>query len=115
MKKLFNKMFCFLLAFCIASVVLTSCGGGGLPNGRYAPSNDIANSLMQAIIINGNNFTVVYPFTGQSITVKYEYTNGTLKLSDGTMTGGLPVEFKKGINGRDTIFFAQIPFVKDVK
>jgi len=102
----------------MVSVVLTSCGGGGLPNGRYAPTQEYeiaARSLLQAIIINGNNFTAVYPFTGQGITVKYEYTEGTLKLSDGTMTGGLPVEFKKGENGKDTIFFAQIPFVKDIK
>ncbi|MDR0874453.1 MAG: hypothetical protein LBN27_13480 [Prevotellaceae bacterium] len=105
--KLFNLAIAAILFF---TVTLTSCGGGGLPNGRYAPTEeykDIAKGVIQAIIIDGDNFTTVFPFTGQGITVKYKYENGTLSFSDGVATAGIACEFKN-----DTLWWSGIPFTK---
>ena len=106
-----------LLRLIIAStlffvVTLTSCDGGGLPDGRYTPTQEyeaVAKGVIQAIIINGDNFTVVYPLTGVGITYKYKYTDGTLSVysSEGA-SAGLPCEFKEGV-----LYFAGIPFEKD--
>jgi len=110
MKEIFKKMFCLLLAFGIVSVVLTSCGGG-LPNGRYVPTDeykDVASNI-QAIVINGNNFTMVTPLGGIGVTVKYKYTNGTLTFMDGNTTGafGMACEYKN-----DTLWYVGVPFIK---
>ena len=85
MKK--SSLFSFAVsATLIFAVTMSSCGGGGLPNGRYAPTQEyeaVARGVIQAIIISGDNFTTVFPITGQGITVKYKYTNGTVTFTDG--------------------------------
>jgi len=106
MKKIITMTVAATLFF---AVTLTSCGGG-LPNGRYAPTQeyeDMARGVIQAIIIDGNNFTTVFPFTGQGITVKYKYENGTLSFTDGAITAGIACEFKN-----DTLWWSGIPFTK---
>jgi hypothetical protein len=88
------------------AVTLTSCGGGGLPNGRYEPIDDTMKaSWVQAIIIDGDNFTTVFPITGQGITVKYKYTDGTITFTDGVATAGVACEYKDGL-----LYYAGIPF-----
>ena len=109
MKKL--KLINLLLAAVLFSTLsLTSCGGGGLPNGRYAPTQEYesaAKSVIQAIIIEGDNFTTVTPFTGVGITMKYKYENGTLSFTEGAATAGIACEFKN-----DTLWWSGIPFIK---
>jgi len=110
MKNCFRKMFCLLFALGLASVVLTSCGGGGLPNGRYTPTEEykaVASGAIQAIIIDGNNFTTVMPLTGMGITLKYKYTDGTITFTDGIGTAGVACEYKDGL-----LWYAGIPFKK---
>jgi uncharacterized lipoprotein YehR (DUF1307 family) len=107
MKKIFRKMFCLLLAVSVASVVLTSCGGG-LPNGRYEPENEsIKMSVLQAIIIKGDNFTMVMPMTGQGITLKYKYTEGTVTFYGEGAAAGQACEFKDG-----KLWYMGMPFTK---
>ena len=103
--KLFNLAVAAILFF---AVTLTSCGGGGLPNGRYAPVDaDMARSVAQAIIIDGDNFTIVYPFVGIGQTTKYKYTDGTITFTDGLSAVGIACEFKN-----DTLWWSGIPFTK---
>lgn len=104
-----SKLFCLTIVATLFFVAtLTSCGGGSLPNGRYAPvDEDIAKTFLQAIIIDGKNFTTVFPITGQSITIKYKYTNGTLTFTDGVITAGQACTFKN-----DTLYYNGIPFIK---
>jgi hypothetical protein len=50
-----------MLTMSILIALLSTCSGGGLPNGRYAPIEeyrDVARAAIQAIIIDGDNFTV---------------------------------------------------------
>ena len=90
----------------VFAVTMTSCGGGGLPNGRYAPvSQTAAMASIQAIIIDGDNFTMVMPYTGQGITVKYKYTNGTLTFAGAGAALGVACEFRN-----DTLFYSDMPF-----
>jgi len=104
--KLFNLVVVATLFF---TVTLTSCDGGGLPNGRYAPTQEyeaVARGVIQAIIIDGDNFTTVFPITGQGITMKYKYANGTLTFMDTHGAAyGQACEFKN-----DTLWWNGIPF-----
>ena len=103
--KLFNFAIITVLYF---TVTLTSCGGGGLPKGRYEPENEsVKASLVQAIIINGDNFTVVMPMTGQGITLKYKYTDGTVTFYGEGAAVGQACEFKDG-----KLWYMGIPFIK---
>jgi hypothetical protein len=102
-----KKLIYIVLAVVI--VTLTSCGGG-LPNGRYAPTEQykaVASGTIQAIIIDGNNFTTVLPMTGMGLTLKYKYTNGTITFTDGVGTAGVPCEYKDGL-----LWYAGIAFEK---
>jgi hypothetical protein len=106
-KSFLSKMFlgCLLI---LATTVMTSCSGGGIPNGRYAPVNEaVASGAIQAIVINGDNFTQVFPFTGQGISVKYKYTNGTITFHGGGQVGSVACEYRN-----DTLFYSGIPFVR---
>ena len=102
--KLFRLVVAATLFF---AVILTSCGGGGLPNGRYAPVDTYMANRIQAIIIDGDNFTLVYSFVGIGTTVKYKYTNGTITFSDGIAAVGIACEYKDGI-----LYYAGAPFKK---
>ena len=62
--------------------LFTACGGGGIPNGRYEPADD-SFSVVEAIIVNGNNFTFTYAMGGLSQTSKYTWKNGTITFQDG--------------------------------
>ena len=104
-----SKLFSFAVAATLfVAVTLTSCGGG-LPNGRYEPVDEMMRaSWVQAIIINGDNFTVVFPLVGTGLTVKYKYTNGTLSfLSDDGVMVGQPCEYKD-----DLLYYGGVPFKK---
>jgi len=104
-----TKLFKLIAVAMIFTALFTSCGGG-LPNGRYAPTDDykdMASGVIQAIIIDGNNFTTVLPMTGMGLTLKYKYTDGTITFTDGVGTAGVPCEYKDGL-----LWYAGIPFKK---
>ena len=107
-KSFLQKKLCLLFIVFTASIMLTSCSGG-LPNGRYEPVDErMRTSWMQAIIIDGNNFTTVMPLTGHGITMKYEYKNGTLSFPAGGGTAvGVACEYKDG-----SLWYAGVEFKK---
>ena len=97
-----------VIAFLLCTITLASCGGGGLPNGRYTPVDEtLGTTVLQAIIINGDNFTTVLPMIGTGITMKYKYTNGTLTFTGTEGSAGLPCVFRN-----DTLFYGGMPFLK---
>ena len=105
-----SKLFSLIAVAMFFTALFTSCSGGGLPDGRYEPVDDyIKNGVIQAIVINGNNFTQVLPIGGMGITVKYKYKNGTLTFVDGNTTSafGMACEFKN-----DTLWYNGAAFVK---
>jgi hypothetical protein len=80
-----KKYLVFALAVILAATLLAACGGGGLPNGRYEPTEDYETmSPLEAIIVNGNNFTFTYAMGAVSQTSKYTYKNGTITFQDGS-------------------------------
>ena len=104
-----SKLFSLAVAVSLFfAITLASCGDGGLPKGRYVPvDSDMTMLWVQAIIIKGNKFKVVYPFEGQGVTLNYKYTDGTLSFSKDFATAEQTCEFKN-----DTLRFAGISFVK---
>ncbi|MDR1642922.1 MAG: hypothetical protein LBC41_01580 [Clostridiales bacterium] len=77
-----KKSLTLILAAILIASLLVSCGGGGLPNGRYEPAAGELSSF-DAIVINGSNITMTYAFGAISQTYKYSYKNGTLTYTEG--------------------------------
>jgi len=68
----------------------------GIPNGRYEPVDcAMRATVVQAFIINGNNFIMVMPMVGSAMYLKYKYTNGTLTLTDNGQTAALPCSYDR--------------------
>jgi hypothetical protein len=98
-----GRLFLLALVCGLATTVITSCGGGSLPNGRYEPP---AAGVFSAIIIKGNNFTAEMAGIA-GITAKYEYKDGKIIFKDGGAALSTGCEFRN-----DTLFYAGVPFVK---
>ena len=89
------KVLAMALLLIVTMSVVSACSGG-VPNGRYEPVDSNAAASVQAIIIDGNNFTSVVPVLG-GMTVKYTYNKktGAITLTDGT-DGYTAYEYKDG-------------------
>jgi hypothetical protein len=98
-----GKLFLLAIVCGLTATVFTSCGGGGLPNGRYEPS---VAGVISAIIIDGNNFTAEMAGVA-GMTAKYEYKDGKIIFKDGAAALSTGCEFRN-----DTLFYAGMPFVK---
>lgn len=81
---------------CLILLGLSNIYAQGIPNGRYAPTDcAMAATVVQAFIINGDNFTIVMPMTGQATTGKYKYSNGTLTIIEGDKQGSLACSYNE--------------------
>jgi len=91
MKRIYLIALGILLMFGISNVYAQ-----GIANGRYEPVEcAIKATVVQAFIINGDNFTMVMPMVGTAMSLKYKYTNGTLTLTDNGQTASLPCSYDK--------------------
>ena len=86
-----QKIAVFLVTLILA-LTLSACGrgGSGISNGRFEAVNDnVAMWVMQAIIINGNNLTMVYPdiMGGAEVTTRFTYNSntGVITVTDGAV------------------------------
>lgn len=85
-----------LIMLCFALFGTSNIYAQGIPNGRYEPVDcTIRATVVQAFIINGDNFTMVMPMVGTAMSLKYKYTNGTLTLTDNGQTASLPCSYDK--------------------
>jgi hypothetical protein len=89
-----TKALALTLTVITIATILSACGGSGIPNGRYEPVDPMMALTIQAIVINGNNFTQVMPYTGMGTTLKFTYKNGTLTFPEGGLS--VPCEYKDG-------------------
>ena len=90
---------------------LSACRGSGISNGRFeAVDENVATMVMQAIIIDGNNLTMVYPplAGGIGITTRFSYNRntGVITITDGA-TGLSAMEYRDG-----SIWFAEAEFAR---
>jgi predicted small lipoprotein YifL len=97
MSKNVKRALTAVLSAALIICALTACGSDGkLPNGRYVPVDPSVAMVYQAIIIDGNNFTQVMPFTGMGITLKFTYSNGTITFTDGITGASVACEYYDG-------------------
>lgn len=86
----------YLMILCFALFRTSNIYSQGIPNGRYEPVDcTIRATVVQAFIINGDNFTMVMPMVGTAMSLKYKYTNGTLTLTDNGQMASLPCSYDK--------------------
>lgn len=102
------KMLALVLIVSSITALFTACSGDTIPNGRYVPlDSTVAMTTIQAIVIDGNNFTMVQPLIGTGITLKYTYKNGTITFTDGTTGVSAACEYKDG-----SLWYAGFEFKK---
>jgi predicted small lipoprotein YifL len=97
-----------ILLMSVLLSTLAACGGSGIPNGRYVPVDDAVGVTIQAIIIDGNNFTQVMLGGLMSTTLKFEYSEGTVTFTEGTSGVSFPCEYDED---EKILTYASIDFI----
>ncbi len=92
-------------------ICMVACGGeSGSTNidGRYEAEGIDQFFIIQAILIEGDNFTIVCPPPMPAITAKYMLTDGTISFTDGTTTISYAFEYKN-----DSIWFEGVEYKRN--
>ena len=100
-----------VLTILVIVLALSACRRSGISNGRFeAVDENIATMVMQAIIIDGNNLTMVYPpiTGGIGITTRFSYNRntGVITITDGA-AGLSAMEYRDG-----SIWFGEAEFTR---
>ena len=109
MEKTITKVLAASLAITLV-ILLSACGGDKIPNGRYEPVDEAMAFTIQAIVIDGNNFTQVLPLGVGSTTLKFKYKDGTITFTEGGAGLNLACEYKDG-----ALWYSGVEFKKTGK
>ncbi|MDR1689952.1 MAG: hypothetical protein LBS21_15300 [Clostridiales bacterium] len=108
MKKSKRFISLFLAAVAV-TLLLAACGGGGLPNGRYEPTDSAQTAFIPAIVVDGNKFSVLMPMEMGANDFTYEFSDGTFTLTDANgMSASIPCTYKDGILSYGGVEFKKV-------
>jgi len=95
MKTKFAKVSVMVLSLIIIISVLSACGGNRPPNGRYEAVDETVALVTSAIIIDGNNLTIVT--LGSALSYRYSFNSNTGVITLSSDVAGVSlIEYRNG-------------------